>query len=289
MKNWLLKTAWPMVPPVPYSAFHVVFAVTGILCAVLLAWSLRGLNRRSYYRILFLCGLILALSELYKQLFIYYIVGQGRYDWWYFPFQLCSLPMYLCLLIPLFRGNAFGRILTTFVQDFGLLGGVMALLEPSGLLHPYWTLTLHGLSWHIMLVFISLFITFAQSTDADAAADGHASATPAPSRHISAPPETATATASSAHSLTAYLQMLPLFAIFCLIATAINTMTHGAADMFYISPYYPVTQVVFDKISILYGTGSGIFIYLLSICLGGFLCHMGLGFLHTLAQTSKTS
>jgi len=263
MKNWLLKTAWPMVPPVPYSAFHVVFAVTGILCAVLLAWSLRGLNRRSYYRILFLCGLVLALSELYKQLFIYYIVGQGRYDWWYFPFQLCSLPMYLCLLIPLFRGNAFGRILTTFVQDFGFLGGVMALLEPSGLLHPYWTLTLHGLSWHIMLVFISLFITFAQSTDA--------------------------ATAASAHSLTAYLQMLPLFAIFCLIATAINTMTHGAADMFYISPYYPVTQVVFDKISILYGTGAGIFIYLLSICLGGFLCHMGLGFLHTLAQTSKTS
>ena len=42
MKNWLLKTAWPMVPPVPYSAFHVVFAITGILCAVLLAWSLRG-------------------------------------------------------------------------------------------------------------------------------------------------------------------------------------------------------------------------------------------------------
>ncbi|MFR2849398.1 MAG: hypothetical protein ACLTC4_20765, partial [Hungatella hathewayi] len=149
--------------------------------------------------------------------------------------------------------------------------------------------TLHGLSWHIMLVFISLFITFAQSTDADAAADGHASATPAPNRHISAPPETATAAASSAHSLTAYLQMLPLFAIFCLIATAINTMTHGAADMFYISPYYPVTQVVFDKISILYGTGAGIFIYLLSICLGGFLCHMGLGYLQFLAQKHKKS
>ena len=266
MKNWLQKTAWPMVPPVPYSAFHIVFAVIGILCAGFLAWKLRRVKTRTYYQVLFLCGVMLALSELYKQLFLFHMVSQGHYDWWYFPFQLCSIPMYLCLLLPLFRGNAFGRVLSTFIQDFGLLGGVMALAEPSGLFHPYWTLTLHGLLWHVMLIFISLFITFADQRP------------PIPS---AARPHTAGVDSEDIREpyLLSYLQMLPLFAVFCLIATCINTMTRGAADMFYISPYYPVTQVVFDKISLRLGTGIGIMIYLLSVCLGGFLCHLTLGML----------
>lgn len=254
MKDWLLKTAWPMVPPAPYSAFHILFAAAGIICAILLAWKLRSLKGRDYYLVLVLCGAVLALSELYKQLFLYHIVSRGRYDWWYFPFQLCSLPMYLCLLLPLFRSNAFGRILTTFIRDFGLLGGIMALVEPSGLFHPYWTLTLHGLLWHVMLIFISLFLTFAVGGESR----------------------------GEDHSLLSYLQMLPLFAVFCIIATLINTLSRGAADMFYISPYYPVTQIVFDKISILYGTGFGILVYLLSVCLGGLVCHMALGFLHNI-------
>lgn len=252
MKNWLLKTAWPMAVPTPYSAFHILFAAAGILCAGSLAWKLRRVTSGMFYRVLFLCGALLAFSEVYKQLFLYYIVGQGHYDWWYFPFQLCSLPMYLCLLLPLIRKHACSRILFTFLQDFGLLGGVMALAEPSGLFHPYWTLTLHGLLWHVMLIFISLFVAFADR-------GGHPSF-------------------SLYQSFTAYLQMLPLFAFFCLIATAINTLTHGAADMFYIAPYYPVTQIVFDSISIRYGTGIGIMTYLLSICFGGFLCHAGLGY-----------
>lgn len=257
MNTWLISflqwTAWPMTPPVPYSAFHIILASAGICMACVLAWKLRGLKGDAFYRVVFLCGVILALSELYKQLFLYYIVGQGHYDWWYFPFQLCSLPIYFCLLIPLLKGNAFGRVLCTFVMDFGLLGGIMALAEPSGLLHPYWTMTLHGLLWHVMLIFTSLFLAFA----------GH-----------------------EKRDLLSYLQMLPVFGVTCIIATVINMLTKGASDMFYISPYYPVTQVVFDKISIRYGTGIGIMLYLLSVCLGGLICHMALGLIHKKEEPS---
>lgn len=256
MEAWMIdllgSTAWPMTAPQPGSAFHILFTLTGILIVIILAFYFRNRKGTSFYRVIFFCGVILACSEMYKQLFLYYIVNQGHYDWWYFPFQLCSLPMYLCLLIPFFHENAFGQVLVTFVKDFGLLGGVMALLEPSGLFHPYWTLTLHGLLWHLMLIFLSLFLTFA---------DGGV--------------ETGRPMTGDA-CLLSYLQMLPLFGVFCLAATAINTWTRGAADMFYISPYYPVTQIVFDKISLRYGIGPGIMIYLLSVCLGGFLCHVAL-------------
>ena len=105
-------------------------------------------------RVLFFCGVILALMELYKQAFLYFIEFDGRYDWWYFPFQLCSIPMYLCLAVPFLRSRRALRRIATFLQDFGLLGGIMALAVPPGLMHPYWTMTLHGFIWHFILLFL---------------------------------------------------------------------------------------------------------------------------------------
>ena len=48
-------------------------------------------------------GLLLLCAELWKQYVLTFRIGGGAYQWWYFPFQLCSLPMYLCLLIPFCR------------------------------------------------------------------------------------------------------------------------------------------------------------------------------------------
>ena len=45
-------------------------------------------------------GLVLTLSEVFKQFFCYYVIADGTYHWGEFPFQLCSIPMYLCLIVP---------------------------------------------------------------------------------------------------------------------------------------------------------------------------------------------
>ena len=281
--SWLRMTDWSMDTPAPYSFFHIAVSAVGIAAAIWLALRLTrpaagsapdnrlnllrpAANRTSdasqypahsaadepqddsqssqrISRILLVCGLLLAAGELYKQLFLYYVIF-GAYNWWYFPFQLCSVPMYLCLLLPFLRRH----------EDFSLLGGIMALAEPSGLLHPYWTLTMHGLTWHILLVFIGLLLAFSQIPDRTAQG---------------------------------YLRTLPLLAAFCVIATVINVATGGAADMFYISPYYPVTQVVFYELSLRLGTGAGIGIYLFSLCAGGFLCHLLAGRLNHAFRTSR--
>ena len=119
----LQATAWPMTPPKPYSSFHLLLTAAGLSFAFL---SARFLGRRGNgcqkkaIRILFVCGMLLALMEAYKQCFLYYLNG-FRYNWWYFPFQLCSTPMYLCLLLPLAKKESTRTILASFLQDFGLL------------------------------------------------------------------------------------------------------------------------------------------------------------------------
>lgn len=245
MEEFLLKTAWRMTQPAPYSHFHLLLTVLGVSTAVFSAWKLRNCRQQTSLRILFGCGVFLGSIEGYKQLFLYYIVNHQTYDWWYFPFQLCSIPMYVCLLLPWIKSLRIRRVICTFMQDFHLLGGIMALLEPSGFLHPYWFLTLHGFVWHFTLIFISLLIGFHNLSDL---------------------------------SIKGYLKTLPLFGTCCLIASFINVAAHtqGDANMFYISPYYPSSQVVFHQFALKYGIMAGNLAYLFSICLGSFLCHMGI-------------
>ena len=48
---------------------------------------------------------------------------------------------------------------------------------------------------------------------------------------------------------------------------------YGAINMFYISPYYPMQQKVFDQIAASLGNGTGIFLYLLSTLAGARVFH----------------
>lgn len=243
MNALLEKTAWTMTKPEMFSAFHILLASGCILAAFFAAKKLRNCRKAGFNRILFACGLLLTVTEGYKQLFLYDIVNHGRYDWWYFPFQLCSLPMYFCLMVPFLGQGRLRTAVLTFMQDFNLLGGIFALAVPEGYLHTYWTLTLHGFFWHGMLVFLGLLIGF--SGQGENTAKG-------------------------------YLRTIPLFGICCLIASLINILTpiKGEADMFYISPYYPTSQIVFHDIAETFGIMAGNLSYLLAVCLGGYLVHL---------------
>lgn len=207
-------------------------------------YHFRALSDRTYDRILFLCGLFLLLTELYKQFFLYFIIDHRHYDWWYFPFQLCSLPMYLCLLLPFLKKGVVKTSLYTFMQDFNLLGGVAALIVSEGFRHIHWTLTLHGYVWHLLLVLIGLFVFVGRRSDL---------------------------------SKKGYLRTLPIFAVSCILATIINVIApgHGQADMFYISPYYPSTQPIFHELALKIGILPANLLYLLTICAGGALLHAG--------------
>lgn len=199
-------------------------------------------------RILNRLGWFLLVCEIYKQIFLYYIINQQNYDWWFFPFQLCSLPMYLGLLLPALKKGSFRTMLCTFMQDFGLLGGIAALLVSDGFRHIHWSLTLHGYLWHLILILMSLVIFCSGLSDL---------------------------------SFKGFLRTLPFFAFCCCIATFINLTApeHGTADMFYISPYHPSVQLLIHDIALQYGILTGHLVYLTAVCLGACLIHKGFAIL----------
>ena len=131
MKEFIIKTAWMMVPPQPYSAFHICITAVGFLIAVLAAYVLsRKMERKFFIRLLFFCGVILTASEIYKQLFLYY---------------LC--PFIGALLI---SGGIAGYISHAFVTYSGVVAPVWS----------YFGLSLLLFGGMYMIYFIATYIEF---------------------------------------------------------------------------------------------------------------------------------
>ena len=89
----------------------------------------------------FTCGLFMLSSEIWKQLTLTFILNDGQYNWWHFPFQLCSIPMYILLIYPWIRRSALKQTLLTFLMCYGLLGGIAVFADTTGLHYPLPALT----------------------------------------------------------------------------------------------------------------------------------------------------
>ena len=239
--EWL---AVPMEQPEVYGAFHLLAAGIGVCLAVTAAWWLRRLPEKAFLRLIGGIGFLLAAAEILKQCFLYEVVYHQSYAWWYFPFQLCSLPLYFCPVIPFLRKGAAREAFLTFLMSFNLLGGLAALAVPNDLLHPYLFWTWHGFLWHIFLVFLGCLAGF----------------------HRTAVPE---------RSPRQFLCALPVWGISVILATAFNILLHGKGEinMFYISPYYPSMQPVISSLERAWGMPAGIAVYLLGMVLGALLLY----------------
>ena len=236
--------------PQMFGPFHIGVALGGGAAAVILAKIVsRGADRSEgcssqngsanigLYRLLFVCGLVMAASEVWKQLF-YYRVVYHAFNWWYFPFQLCSVPMYLCLALPALKER--GRtVVCTFLWSFTFLGTAAALIYPQDMLRPYTALTAHAFGWHLLLVFIS-FVCFFGRLAGDRARD--------------------------------FGGAVLLFLGLAGVATAVNVIGEHAGtilgtypNMFYISPYHLSDQPGFHGASQVIGIWPAIAVYLAGI------------------------
>ena len=188
------------------------------------------------------CGIVMSVSEIWKQLTLTYIVHNGTYYWWCFPFQLCSIPMFVCLVLPFIHHTGTYHMLLAFLMDYALLSGIFTFLDTSGLHYSYTPLTIHSYLWHLLLITIGI---------------------------------TAGITGKGRCLGIDFLHSTYFYIGACVVATFINIAVHpyGKIDMFYISPYYEMPQMIFHDISVSLGNIPAIFIYIAAIIAGAFLFH----------------
>ncbi len=230
----LNATAWTMEVPELFSVPQIIMSLAAAALGIFLYLLLKEKPAEKQLRFLKGAGWVFLCMEIYKQLFLYFIMNNEVYNWFYFPFQLCSIPMYLCLLV---RYEKLRKGIFAFLSSYGLIAALCALVFPEDMLKPYVSVTCVSFAWHGLMIaagLVSMRLCFKKGAS--------------------------------------FLQALGMFAVCAAIATAVNILSYplhspAPADMFYISPYTYNTQPFFGNIAKTYGKVPESILYLFVLSL----------------------
>lgn len=244
MKELLELMAWKMIPPKPYGLFHLTFFMVGIFMCIYFANKLKNANDKKNNKILFLMGLFLLIIEIYKELFYYFVVNDGEYDFSIFPFQLCDVPMYICLIVPLVKNKKVKQAVYNFMVSYNLLGAFITFFEPSSLCREYFMMTLHGFIWHLALVFIGIYLALSNRC---------------------------------LKSIKDFKTSFSVYLVLCFIALTLNIslkgISNGNLNLFYLGPSTsPI--IVFKDISIKFGWGINMVVFITVMTLGAYFVYL---------------
>ncbi len=148
--------------PEPFGAFHLVSVAVILLAAVVMVILRRRLphGEKHLRCVLMIFGLGLLALEIGKQiLYSYDPVDGWGYDWSRFPFQFCSMPIYVALVAMCQKNTRCRRTLLAFLATYSPVGGAAVLLWPrSDVFHEILFLDVHTMLWHGAMLLFALYL-----------------------------------------------------------------------------------------------------------------------------------
>ena len=213
-----------MTTPGLFGWFHLLWL--GIVVAASLALGLRGHNRSfdNVRKIVLILSVVTIVLEVYKQ--INYTFGDGSsapaYQWYAFPWQFCSTPMYIGLVAGLTKKGKFHDALCAYLATFGMFAGMAVMLYPGDVFIGTVGINIQTMVCHGGMVVLGALLL----------ASGHVKA-----------------------ELRTILKALPVFATVVLIAVAMNEaafrtglLEEHTFNMFFVSPYCEPSLPVYSLV-----------------------------------------
>ncbi len=162
MEKWLDWTWGDInagdVGPGMFSWFHFLWlGIMVVLCAaVCLIWG-RKHSAKTDRIVIGVFSILLFFGEIFKQLFWYEFYGY--YRWEIFPFQFCSVPIYISLFAAFAPWEKAREVCYRFLAFFGIIGGLAVMFVPTAVLYTYFVaISLHSMIWHSILVAMGAYL-----------------------------------------------------------------------------------------------------------------------------------
>ncbi len=154
----ILDTSMPT--PTSYGVFHLVSFALTILIAVLLCIYCKDTARYAR-RMVLITSIVVLLLEVYKQI-NYTFTFDGTtitadYQWYAFPWQFCSTPMYIGLLAGLTRGKLH-QSLCAYLATFAVFAGVCVMVYPNDVFISTIGINIQTMICHGSMVFIGIYL-----------------------------------------------------------------------------------------------------------------------------------
>lgn len=209
-----------MNTPGLFGWFHIVCLAIMIGICVLIYIFRKKISPKMVNTIILCTGIAIILLEVYKQLVFSFNYNGGNgnsywdFQWYAFPFQFCSTPMYIMLLAGILRKGKIHDTLLCYLATYALFAGLVVMAYPGDVFISYIGINIQTMVCHGGMFIIGFLIL---------------------------------ATRSIKFDFRSILKATIVFVIMLILALLMNIIWHHCSNsdetfnMFYISPYFPCT------------------------------------------------
>ena len=238
-----------MTEPTPFGWFHILCLSIVVIVLVFLYSRKKFYNEKQLKKVLGVYGIVALILEILKQLiwsFNYDAltnVVTWDYQWYAFPFQLCTTPIFISIICLFLNKGKIRNSLLAFLSYITILGSISTIILPDSCFVSDILVNIHTMWLHLGSFVVSIYLLF--------------------NKEVKVKKE--------------YLKSaIVVFLIFVGIAECMNIFVYNSGvlngetfNMFYISPYFisslPVFNVIQENVPfVLY-----LIIYVVVLSLGG--------------------
>ena len=150
-----------METPQPYGWFHILFFILSFLVLIPLLRYPEKPTRDHVRCVVWITAAIVAVLEVYKQI-NYSFSYENRifydYQWYAFPFQFCSTPMYIGLLAGVFKKGKIHESLCAYLATYALFAGLSVMVYPVSVFISTIGINLQTMICHGSMITIGIYL-----------------------------------------------------------------------------------------------------------------------------------
>lgn len=204
-----------MEVPVSFGLFHLIWFALSFLVLIPLLRFPKQQSEQHIRRVVLVTAIIVIILEVYKQLIYSFKEANDfafDYQWYAFPFQFCSTPMYIGLLAGLTKKGKFHESLCAYLATYAIFAGTAVMVYPGNVFIETIGINIQTMICHGSMITIGIYLY-------------------------------ATGYVKLSHKT--ILKAIPVFAVTLGMALIMNEVMYHSGwlngeefNMFYISPYF---------------------------------------------------
>jgi len=252
--KFLLFLQKEMNTPTIFGWFHLMWIFLVIISIIILYKLKDKYNEKQLKSVLFIYGSIAFILELLKQIiwsFNYDAISNivtWNYEWYAFPFQLCTTPIFVSLICAFLKDNKIRKSLLSYMAFVTILGSIATIIMPNSCFTSDILVNIHTMWLHCGSLVVSIYLIMCKEVKLN---------------------------------IKNLKNAIIVFIIFVIIAILMNITIYNSGilngetfNMFYISPYFISILPVFDTIQQIVPYPVYLIIYIISLSLGACIIYL---------------
>lgn len=216
-----------MPTPTNYGWFHLMFVGIVITLSVVLCLVFaRRKSEKTLKIVTLVTWLTMFLFEIYKQIVFSFDYDVSTvtwdYQWYAFPYQLCSTPLYVLPLILILKDGKLRNNLMLYISTFAFFGGLVVFIYPNDVFIQAIGINIQTMVHHGLQIVIGIFYAVYNRDQL------------------------------KIKNFFCYGGGIGVFLVLLLIAIGLNVLMPNfiseTFNMFYVGPVYPCTLVILNQI-----------------------------------------